>query len=279
MRASGARVTLAACCSSLTVFLSPDLIFIASNAHKFLDVPRELVVAVCFPPLVAFSLLKHMRELAYVALLADVMNFLGLAVVLSKDLSYMDLNHDEVHVVGTLASVPFFFGVASYCFEGVGMVLPLENSMQHKRNFTPILISTVVIVTAIYATFGICGYLAFGDATQDVITLNIEGGDGLATLVKVFLCVGLFFTYPVMLFPVFEVLKPIVRVKSELKSGGGEGNLNGGGIATNRDASDQVDEKKSALMRASVVLMTALIAAGVPSECAVTVLSGVMMCV
>lgn len=262
----------ASCCST-----SPDLIFIASNAHKFLEVPRELVVAVCFPPLVAFSLLKHMRDLAFVALLADVMTLLGLAIVLSKDLAYMDLNQDRIEVLGVLSSVPFFFGVASYCFEGVGMVLPLENSMQHKRNFTPILVSTVVIVTAIYATFGICGYLAFGDATQDVITLNIEGSDGLATLVKLFLCAGLFFTYPVMLFPVFEVLKPLVRVKSETTRGGredGEGSLDNDTSAVD----DQVDETKSALLRASVVLITALIAAGVPSAFSCRKLSWAGVC-
>lgn len=224
-----------------------DLIFIASNAHKFLDVSKELVVSVCVPPLVAFSLLKHMKELAFVALLADCMNFLGLAVVYATDLSYMSLDHDQLEVFGVMSSIPFFFGVASYCFEGVGMVLPLENSMQTKANFAPILISTVVIITSIYATFGICGYLAFGDATQDVITLNIEGSGGMATLVKLFLCAGLFFTYPVMLFPVFEVLQPL------LSSGA-------------KDENPQTLEKKSMLMRASVVLLTALIAAGIPSK-------------
>lgn len=219
-------------------------------------------MCVCVPPLIAFSLLKHMRELAYVALLADCMNFLGLAVVLSTDLSYMALDYDEIEVVGVLSAVPFFFGVASYCFEGVGMVLPLENSMQHKGNFTPILVSTVVIITAIYATFGICGYLAFGDATQDVITLNIEGSSGMATLVKLFLCAGLFFTYPVMLFPVFEVLQPLLDGARETaaadKSDDDEP----------EQASDVVapSETKSSLMRACVVLATALIAAGVPSK-------------
>lgn len=235
-----------------------DLIFIASNAHTFLDVPRELVVCMCAPPLIAFSLLRHMRELAYVALLADCMNFLGLAVVLSADLSYMALDYDEIEVFGVLSAVPFFFGVASYCFEGVGMVLPLENSMQHKGNFTPILVSTVVIITSIYATFGICGYLAFGDATQDVITLNIEGNGGMATLVKLFLCAGLFFTYPVMLFPVFEVLQPLLGVR---RSGVDKPDDQ----LQDQESVHAVDENKSSLMRACVVLVTALIAAGVPS--------------
>merc|ERR1712137_1480364 len=90
--------------------------------------------------------------------------------------------------------------------------------MQNKMNFTPILVSTVVIITSLYATFGICGYLAFGNNTDAVITLNFDGGNGLGTLVQVFLCFGLFFTYPVMLFPVFEVLQPLTTCGTTLES-------------------------------------------------------------
>ena len=219
-----------------------DLIFIASNANKFLGVSQQLVVLVCVPPLVGLSLLKHMRELAYAALLADFMCILGLLVVLNIDLTYMEYDHDDIEVIGVVSAIPFFFGVASYCFEGVGMVLSLENSMRNKRNFTPILVSTVVIISSLYATFGICGYLAFGNETNAVITLNFDGGGGLAILVKVALCLGLFFTYPVMLFPVFEVLQPML-------------------IRGQRLESPQLSQLKGTILRAGIVLVTAVIAA------------------
>ncbi|KAF1792088.1 Amino acid transporter, transmembrane domain [Phytophthora cactorum] len=215
------------------------------SASPFLDVSKQLVVSVCVPPLVGFSLLRHMRELAYVALLADFMCILGLLVVLNIDLSYMDLDHDYIEPMGVVSAIPFFFGVASYCFEGVGMVLPLENSMRNKHNFMPILVCTVVIITSLYATFGVCGYLAFGNGTDAVITLNFEGSGGLVTLVKVFLCLGLFFTYPVMLFPVFEVLQPMVSCGNKLES-------------------PQTRQKRGIVLRAGVVLLTAVIAAGIP---------------
>ncbi|CAI5742552.1 unnamed protein product [Hyaloperonospora brassicae] len=221
------------------------LIFIASNAQQFLGVSKQLIVSVCVPPLIGLSLLRHMRELAYVAALADCMCILGLLVVLNIDLSYMDYDHDDIEVLGALSALPFFFGVTSYCFEGVGMVLLLENSMQNKRNFTPILVSTVVIVTTLYATFGICGYLAFGNDTNAIITLNFDGIGGLVTLVKVFLCLGLFFTYPVMMFPVFEVLQPML-------------------IRSNTLEDPTSSQKKEIVLRAGIVLFTAVLAAGIP---------------
>lgn len=230
---------------SQTGFCTAYLIFIASNAQKFLDVSRHLVISVCVPPLVVFSLLRHMKELAYVALLADFMCILGLLVVLTIDLSYMNLDQDYIEPMGVVSAIPFFFGVASYCFEGVGMVLPLENSMRNKDNFMPILVSTVIIITSLYAMFGVCGYLAFGDETEAVITLNVEGTGGLATLVKIFLCLGLFFTYPVMLFPVFEVLQPLLSGNNPLED-------------------EQTKHKKGIMLRVGVVLLTAGIAAGKP---------------
>ncbi|KAG7396861.1 hypothetical protein PHYBOEH_001618 [Phytophthora boehmeriae] len=242
---AGSAIVNTALVISQTGFCIAYLIFIATNAHKFLEVSKQLVVSVCVPPLIGFSLLKHMRELAYVAVLADIMCILGLLVVLNIDLSYMELDHDNLETVGFVSSIPFFFGVASYCFEGVGMALPLENAMQNKRNFLPILVSTVVIITSLYATFGICGYLAFGNETNAVITLNFEGSDGLATIVKIFLCLGLFFTYPVMLFPLFEVLQPMLA-------------------CGNTQEPPQRTEKKNILLRAGVVLFTAAIAAYVP---------------
>ncbi|KAG6622790.1 Amino Acid/Auxin Permease (AAAP) Family [Phytophthora cinnamomi] len=241
----GSTLVNSALVISQTGFCIAYLIFISTNAHKFLDVSKQLVVSVCVPPLIGFSLLKHMKELAYVALLADFMCILGLLVVLNIDLSYMEQDYDNIQAIGVVSAVPFFFGVASYCFEGVGMVLPLENSMQNKRNFTPILVCTVVIITTLYATFGICGYLAFGNDTDAVITLNFEGSGGLVTLVKIFLCLGLFFTYPVMLFPVFEVLQPMVACGNKMED-------------------LRVTERKGVILRAGVVLFTAIIAAAIP---------------
>jgi solute carrier family 36 (proton-coupled amino acid transporter) len=199
---------------------STDLIFISANVNAYFGISKQLVVLLCVPPLVLFCLIRHIKQLAYVALVADVMNFTGLAVVFVADFTYMDFSTTttgdgassnalaSLHWLGTLSSIPFFFGVATYCFAGIGMALPLENAMQHKRHFRRILLQTVALIATLYGTFGICGYLAFGAETQDVVTLNIAGRGSLATIVKLCLCGGLLCACPMMLFPVFEVLQP-----------------------------------------------------------------------
>lgn len=41
------------------------------------------------------------------------------------------------------------------------MVIPLEDSMKEKQKFMPVLLGTMVIVTALFLSFGLCGYAAF----------------------------------------------------------------------------------------------------------------------
>lgn len=242
-----------------------DLIFIATNVHAYLGVPREAAVAICLPLLIVFSLVRHLKQLAYAALVADIMNLTGLAVVYSVDFEFMAYNDDQIKFFGVISSLPFFFGVASYCFEGVGMVLPLEKSMRNKQNFSTILIATMVIITTIYATFGICGYLAFGETTKDVLTLNMENGgekfNFLTILVNVCLCVGLFFTYPLMLVPVFEIMQSWIHSPNTEESLKKDDVQRSESLAVNRTS-----HSRTTCLRSSAVLLTGLIAAGVPGK-------------
>lgn len=55
-----------------------------------------------------------------------------------------------------------------------------------------------------FATF--C-YLTFGDATADLITLNLPPSDTVVVLMQLLYSVSLFFTYPLMIFPVTQILE------------------------------------------------------------------------
>lgn len=242
----------------------------------YLSVSKEAVVLACLPFLVCFSLLPHIKQVAWVALAADVMNFSGLAIVYVTDFSLIDLSGSsgsdsaihQVHWLGVASGIPFFFGIATYCFSGIGMVLPLEKAMLHKSHFPRILTLTVALIGSIYASFGIAGYMAFGESTEDVVTLNIQGHGGLGTIVKLFFCAGLFFAYPMMLFPVFDLLQPAVlefmgtgqHAEVSLDASGGDCE------ASSEADSSLVFQAKRVAFRSALVLLTAAIAAGVPGS-------------
>ena len=70
--------------------------------------------------------------------------------------------------------------MAIYCYEGAGLILSLEGSVSKdlRDSFKSIFLFALVVVTALYAGFGVCGYLSFGPDTESIITLNLPHGEG-----------------------------------------------------------------------------------------------------
>lgn len=73
--------------------------------------------------------------------------------------------------------LPLYFATAIYAFEGVGIVLPLENNMRSPEAFgglTGILNTGMAITAALYTAFGFFGYLKYGDHIKASVTLNLR---------------------------------------------------------------------------------------------------------
>ena len=164
-----------------TGFCTAYLIFILSNLHDaFPSVSRAAIMAALVPLLVLLSLIRHLKNLAPFSVVADVANIVGLSVVYWADGIHFA---DDIQAKGepaefNLPALPFFFGVAIYCYEGIGMVLPLENAMRNKHHFQPILAANMLLVTFLFISFGLCGYLAFGQVAAT--TLHICSGTVLS---------------------------------------------------------------------------------------------------
>ena len=64
--------------------------------------------------------------------------------------------------------------------------------------------------------FGSAGYWAFGDDTKAPITLNLAN-HWSATFVKCALCLGLYLTFPVMMFPIWNIVEsPTINKRSRM---------------------------------------------------------------
>ncbi|XP_030461358.1 amino acid transporter AVT3B-like [Syzygium oleosum] len=150
--------------------------------------------------------IKTLTHLAPLSIFADIVDLGAMGVVMIDDVGIIWKNGAEVQAFGGLSVFFYGMGVAVYAFEGIGMALPLESEMKDKSKFGKILAIAMAFIALIYGGFGLLGYLAFGENTRDIITANM--GKGLiSTMVQLGLCINLFFTFPLMMHPVYEIVE------------------------------------------------------------------------
>ncbi|XP_046372025.2 amino acid transporter AVT3B-like isoform X1 [Haliotis rufescens] len=211
------------CCAYL-IFISENL----SDYFKGMRIGHWLLILL--PPLCLLTLLRHLSSLSISSLMAQCSNLMAFAVVFWFDFEHLnnieycnEAGHmvpshkclDEVFRIHpknmSVRGFPFFLAIAIYCYEGAGMILSLESSLavEVRHKFRKFFITTMCIVTTLYISFGACGYLSFGPETNQIITLNLPKGQSIdfSMIVKSFLCIALYCTYPVMMFPVMKILE------------------------------------------------------------------------
>lgn len=153
------------------------LIFIGQNLHSVFGQvmsPVGFIFAILLPVQIALSFIRSLSALSPFSIFADACNVLAMAIVIKEDLQLFDHPFADRSAFNGLWAIPFSFGVAIFCFEGFSMTLALEASMAERRKFRWVLSQAVVTIIMVYACFGVCGYLAYGEATKDIITLNLH---------------------------------------------------------------------------------------------------------
>ncbi|CAI7773395.1 unnamed protein product [Closterium sp. NIES-53] len=199
-------VSQGGCCVAYLIFVGENLASIVPACPTLPGTSVRTTLILLLSPLqVLLAWVRSLTGLAPFSIFADVANLLAMAMVIRDDVSSFT-RPTAVYPWTGLAALPFALGVACYCYEGFAMTLPLEASMKDRTKFPLVLGGGMFCITLLYIAFGIVGYVAFQDSTQEIITLNLPR-DLSTDIVKLGLCVGLFFTFPVMMHPVHEIFE------------------------------------------------------------------------
>lgn len=144
--------------------------------------------------------------MAPLSIFADAVDIAAKSVVMVEDVFVFFKNRPALEAFGGLSVFFYGIGVAVYAFEGIGMVLPLESEAKDKERFGSVLGIGMGVISVLFGAFGALGYFAFGEETKDIITTNLGQGV-ISVLVQLGLCINLFFTFPLMMNPVYEVFE------------------------------------------------------------------------
>ncbi|KAG4130198.1 hypothetical protein ERO13_D09G127900v2 [Gossypium hirsutum] len=237
------------------------LVFIGQNLASLFKLHGLTIASYIFllvPIEIALSWIGSLSAFAPFSIFADVCNLLAMAFVVKEDLQQAIGGkfsfRDRKAFTDNLGGLPFAGGMAVYCFEGFGMTLALEQSMRERRTFPKVLAMSFTWITLVYILFGIFGYMAYGDETKDIITLNLPK-DWTAIAVQIGLCLGLAFTFPIMVHPVSEIVEGKLKKNIWFEK------------LRNNDAEDSITrlEKLGIYMgRAVLVIVLAVLASFVP---------------
>lgn len=202
--------------SAYIVFTSQNLqafILAVSKCLTYIDIKfMVLMQLIIFLPL---SLVRDISKLGFTALVADVFILLGLIYLFYYDIKTI------VDQKGVSDIVPFnpstwtlFIGTAIFTYEGIGLIIPIQESMKEPRKFPSVLAMVMVIVTAVFLSAGAVSYAAYGSATKTVVILNLPQDDKFVNAVQFLYSLAILLSTPLQLFPAIRIMETELFTRS-----------------------------------------------------------------
>jgi len=200
-------------CCVYFVYISQNIKLVFD--HHFTEIDQKVYMTATLIPILALCSIRNLKRLAPISMLANMLQMVGLGLTFFYLLRDLPPTWDR-GPFATWGQLPLYFGTAIYAFEGIGVVLPLENQMREPRalrGWTGVLNTSMVIVTCLYIAIGFFGYLKYGDAVEGAITLNLPPEEWLSQIIIVMMCLAIFFSYALQFYVPVELILPSVKAR------------------------------------------------------------------
>lgn len=142
--------------------------------------PIQYYMLMLLIPLILCCQIRELRYLVPFSFVANVTMIVAFGITLYYMFSGIgDVNVDDRKFFNDITLMPLFFSTVLFAMEGIGTMLPIENSMikQQFIGCPGVLNTAMSFVVTLYTIIGLIGYLRFGDALQANVIANLPEGD------------------------------------------------------------------------------------------------------
>ncbi|ALC42096.1 CG8785 [Drosophila busckii] len=190
------------------------MVFIATSFHDVINYDVGLkwdvriYIAMTVIPCLIIGQIRNLKWLVPFSLMANAFIVVTFAITLYYMFDEPLVYHDKP-LIAKAVHIPLFFATVIFAMEGIGAVMPVENSMRKPAQFLGcpgVLNIAMITVVLLYAIIGFFGYVRFGDTVRGSITLNLPDGSWLGDTAKLLMAVAILFTYGLQFYVPNEVL-------------------------------------------------------------------------
>ncbi|GAA6014180.1 hypothetical protein JCM11491_004130 [Sporobolomyces phaffii] len=194
--------------AAYTIFVSQNLqaFFMAvSNCRTFISIPYLILAQlVVFLPL---AMIRNIQKLSGTALVADAFILFGLVYIFSNEVGVL-IDHGVAKVeMFNSKDFPLLIGTAVFSFEGIGLVIPITESMKDPHKFPKVLSGVMVGIMFLFAGAGILSYLAYGKDIQTVVFVNLPQDDKFVNAAQFLYSLAILLSTPLQLFPAVRIME------------------------------------------------------------------------
>lgn len=197
------------------VFTSENLqalILAVTNQKTYINIETLIFLQLLiFLPL---SMIRNIAKLSGTALIADFFILLGLLY-----LYYWGGLTIATHGIADVKLFnpkdwTLFIGTAIFTFEGIGLIIPIQESMKKPAQFGPVLAGVMVGITVVFVSMGALCYAAYGSEVKTVVILNLPQDSKFVNGVQLLYSLAILLSTPLQLFPAIRILENGLFVRS-----------------------------------------------------------------
>jgi proton-coupled amino acid transporter len=194
-------------------FVAAYIVFTSENLQAFIravsncktNIEIQYLILMQMAIFLPFSLLRDISKLGFTALIADAFIMIGLLYLYYYDFLTISANGVADIISFNKNDWTLFIGTAIFTFEGIGLIIPIQETMKDPKKFPKVLAAVMIIISVIFISMGALSYAAFGSATETVVILNMPQDSKFVNAVQFLYSVAILLSTPLQIFPAIKI--------------------------------------------------------------------------